>query len=77
MTAARRRLPHAVFALGAATIAVGLIVRRFTDTPLGVPWPPALGNPNLAIHPLLAVSLALFVAAVVLAPRLLDERLWR
>jgi hypothetical protein len=72
---ARRWLPHAVFALGAATIAVGLIVRRFTDTPLGVPWPPALGNPNLGVHPLLAVSLALFAAAVVLAPRLLDERL--
>jgi methylthioxylose transferase len=70
----RRWLPHAVFAVGAVTIAVGLIVRRFTDTPIGVPWPPALGNPDLGVHPLLAVSLALFAAAVVLAPRLLDER---
>jgi len=75
MTHARRWLPHAVFAVGALTIAVGLIVRRFTDTPIGVPWPPALGNPDLGVHPLLALSLALFAAAVVLCPRLLDERL--
>ena len=75
MTHARRWLPHAVFAVGAVTIAVGLIVRRFTDTPIGVPWPPALGNPDLGVHPLLALSLALFAAAVVLCPRLLDERL--
>jgi methylthioxylose transferase len=74
LAAARRWLPHAVFALGAVTIAVGLSVRRFTDTPIGVPWPPALGNPDLGIHPLIAVSLALFAAAVVLTPRLLDER---
>lgn len=71
---ARRWLPHAVFAVGAVTIAVGLIVRRLTDTPIGVPWPPALGNPDPAADPLLAVSLVLFAAAVVLAPRLLDER---
>jgi hypothetical protein len=64
-----------VFAIGAATIAVGLVVRRFTDTPIGVPWPPALGNPDLGVHPLVVVSLALFAAAVVLAPRLLDERI--
>jgi len=75
MTHARRWLPHAVFAVGALTIAVGLIVRRFTDTPIGVPWPPALGNPDVGVHPLLALSLALFAAAVVLCPRLLDERL--
>ena len=78
MTAAvRRRLPHVVFAVGALTIAVGLIVRRFTDTPIGVPWPPALGNPHAAVHPLIAVSLALFAAGVVLAPRLLDVRIRR
>jgi methylthioxylose transferase len=75
MSGVRRWLPHAVFALGAITVAVGLIVRRFTDTPIGVPWPPSLGNPNLGVHPLLAVSLALFAAAVVLAPRLLGERI--
>jgi methylthioxylose transferase len=75
MTHARRWLPHAVFAVGALTIAVGLIVRRFTETPIGVPWPPALGNPDVGVHPLLALSLALFAAAVVLCPRLLDERL--
>ena len=68
-------LPHAVFAVGAVTIAVGLIVRRFTDTPIGAPWPPSLGNPDIGADPLLALSLALFAAAVVLAPRLLDARL--
>ena len=73
--AARRWLPHAVFALGAVTVAVGLVVRRFTDTPIGAPWPPSLGNPDIGVDPLLAVSLAAFAAAVVLAPRLLDERL--
>ena len=73
--AARRWLPHAAFAAGAVTIAVGLIVRRFTDTPIGVPWPPALGNPDPAAHPLLAVSLLLFTGAVAFSPRVLDERL--
>jgi len=64
----RARLPHAAFAVGAVTIAVGLIVRRFTDTPIGAPWPPSLGNPDIGVDPL-------FAAAVVLAPRLLEERL--
>src|SRR5215217_7955108 len=73
--APRRWLPHAVFAVGSVTIAVGLVVRRFTDTPIGLPWPPALGNPAPAAHSLLIASLALFAAAVALAPRLLDERL--
>lgn len=73
--AARRWLPHAAFAAGAVTIAVGLIVRRFTDTPIGVPWPPALGNPDPAAHPLLALSLLLFTGAVAFSPRVLDERL--
>src|SRR4051794_20983585 len=71
----RRWLPRAVFAVGAMTVAVGLIVRRFTDTPIGAPWPPSLGNPDVGIDPLLAVSLTAFAAAVVLAPRLLDPRL--
>ena len=75
MSGARRWLPHAVFAIGAVTIAVGLIVRRFTDTPIGAPWPPSLGNPDIGVDPLLAVSLAAFVAAVVLAPRLPGARL--
>jgi hypothetical protein len=75
LATARARLPHAVFALGAVTVAVGLILRRFTDTPIGAPWPPSLGNPDIGADPLLAVSLALFALAVVLAPRLLDERL--
>ena len=75
LAGARRWLPHAVFAVGAVTIAVGLIVRRLTDTPIGVPWPPALGNPSPSAHPLLAVSLVAFVAAVALAPRLIEARL--
>src|SRR4051794_41904308 len=75
LASVRRWLPHAVFAVGAMTVAVGLIVRRFTDTPIGAPWPPSLGNPDIGVDPLLAVSLAAFAAAVGLAPRLLDERL--
>jgi hypothetical protein len=75
LATAHRWLPHAVFAVGAVTIAVGLIVRRFTDTPIGAPWPPSLGNPDIGVDPLLALSLPLFAAAVVLAPRLLGERL--
>jgi len=73
--AVRRWLPHAVFGVGAVTVAVGLIARRFTDTPIGAPWPPSLGNPDVAAHPLLLASVAAFAAAVVLAPRLLDPRL--
>jgi hypothetical protein len=69
LAAARRWLPHAVFAVGALTIAVGLIVRRFTDISIGVPWPPALGNPSPSAHALLAVSLVAFTAAVAVAPR--------
>ncbi len=75
LAAARRWLPHAVFAVGAVTIAVGLIVRRFTDTSIGVPWPPALGNPSPSAHALLAVSLLLFAAAVALAPRFVSASL--
>src|SRR4051794_39593039 len=75
LASVRRWLPHAVFAVGAVTVAVGLIVRRFTNTPIGAPWPPSLGNPDVGIDPLLAVSLAAFAAAVVLAPRLLDPGL--
>ena len=71
----RVRLPHVAFAIGAVVVAVGVIVRRLTDYALGAPWPPSLGNLEPGAHPLLAVSLACFAAAVALAPRLLDERL--
>jgi len=70
----RARLPHIAFAVGAVVVAVGLVVRRLTDYVLGAPWPPSLGNLEPDVHPLLAVSLACFAAAVVLAPRLLQER---
>jgi len=70
----RARLPHLAFAVGAVVVAVGVILRRLTDYVLGAPWPPSLGNLEPGAHPLLAVSLACFAAAVVLAPRLLDER---
>ena len=75
LATARRWLPHAVFAVGAVTIAVGLIVRRLTDVSIGVPWPPALGNPSPSADPLLALSLVAFAAAVALAPRFVGARL--
>jgi hypothetical protein len=65
-------VPWAAVVVAAATVVVGLYVRRATDTPLGVPYPPALGNWVPEADPLLAVSVACFAAAVVLAPRLLS-----
>ena len=70
----RARLPHIAFAVGAAVVMVGIVLRRLAGVTLGAPWPPSLGNLEPAVHALLAVSLACFAAAVVLAPRLLDER---
>jgi methylthioxylose transferase len=69
-----RAVPLVAAAVGAATVAVGLYVRRATDTPLGVPYPPALGNWAPQADPLLIVSVACLAAAVVLAPRLLEPR---
>jgi methylthioxylose transferase len=66
-----RALPWAAAAVAAGTVAVGLYVRRATDTPLGVPYPPALGTWRPEADPLLVVTLACFTAAVLLAPRLL------
>jgi methylthioxylose transferase len=62
--------------VAAATVAVGLYVRRATDTPLGVPYPPALGTWQPEADPLLVVTLACFAAAVLLAPRLLAIGAW-
>jgi methylthioxylose transferase len=67
-------VPPAAAVVAAATVAVGLYVRRATDTPLGVPYPPALGNWVPDADPLLAVSVACFAAAVAGAPRLLSPR---
>ena len=72
--AGRQGLPWIATAIAGATVAVGLYVRRLTDTPLGAPYPPSLGNLAPQAHPLLALSVACFAAAVALAPRLLGER---
>ena len=68
------RLPHIAFAVGAVTVVAGIVLRRLAGVTLGAPWPPSLGNLEPAAHPLLAVSVALFAAAVWGAPRLLDAK---
>ena len=60
--------------MAVVTFAVGLYVRRATDTPLGAPYPPSLAILDPMVHPLAVVSVACLLAAVLLAPRLLDER---
>jgi methylthioxylose transferase len=67
-------VPWAATVVAAATVGVGLYVRRATETPLGVPYPPALGNWAPEVDPLLAVSVVCFAAAVLVAPRLLSPR---
>ncbi|HEX2410299.1 MAG TPA: hypothetical protein VHJ39_03935 [Solirubrobacteraceae bacterium] len=57
-------------------MAVGLYVRRATDTPLGVPYPPALGDWRPEADPLVVVTLACFAAALLVAPRLLELPAW-
>ena len=69
-----RALPAVAGVVALLTVAVGLYVRRATDTPLGVPYPPALGNWNPQADPLLVVCVLCFAAAVALAPRLLAPR---
>ncbi len=68
------RLPHVVFAVGAVTVAAGILLRRVFGVTLGAPWPPSLGNLEPAATPWLVVSLACFAAAVWLAPRALELR---
>jgi hypothetical protein len=75
LRAARERLPWVAATVALATFAVGLYVRRLTDVPLGVPWPPQVGGLAPQAHPLLAVSVLAFTAAVLLGPRVLDARL--
>jgi methylthioxylose transferase len=70
----RAAVPVAAGVVALAVVAVGLYVRRATDTPLGVPYPPALGNWDPRADVLLVVSIACFAAAVLLVPRLLDPR---
>jgi len=57
----------------AATVIVG----RTWDTPLGVRNPPFTGKLEPHADPLVAVALACFAAAVVLAPKLLRLSPWR
>ena len=71
----RAALPWAAATVGAIVVAGGLYLRRATDTVLGAPYPPSLGNLDVAAHPLLLVAVPAFAAAVALAPRLLDPRL--
>ncbi len=73
---AARALPWAAAAVAVVTVAVGLYVRRATDTPLGVPYPPTLGDPSVQAHPLLVVAIGCFAGAVVVAPRLLSLPAW-
>jgi hypothetical protein len=70
----RDRLPWIAAATGAIVVGGGLYLRRVAGTVLGAPYPPSLGNLDPAVDPLLAVALACFAAAVVLAPRLLEPR---
>jgi methylthioxylose transferase len=68
----RIALPWAAAVVALVTVAVGLYLRRATGTPIGVPYPPAIGDWHIAAHPLLALSVACFAAAVAIAPRLLS-----
>jgi methylthioxylose transferase len=67
-------LPWAAAGLAAVVVAVGLYLRRATDTVLGTPYPPTLGALAPRADPLLLVSVLCFAAAVWLAPRLLAPR---
>jgi hypothetical protein len=69
-------LPWVAAVVAAATVAVGLYVRRATSTPLGVPYPPAIGGWRPEADPLLVVTLACFAGAVLVAPRLLHVPAW-
>jgi hypothetical protein len=57
-----------------ALAAIPVVVGRVSDTPLGVPHPPFVGNLDWHADPLLAVSVLCFAAAVAVAPRLLAAR---
>jgi methylthioxylose transferase len=69
-------VPWAAAVVATATVAVGLYVRRATETPLGVPYPPAIGDWAPHADPLLAVSVACLAAAVALVPRALALPAW-
>ena len=73
---AARALPWVAAGVAAVTVGVGLYVRRATDTPLGVPYPPALGDWSPQADPLLVVAIACFAAAVLVSPRLLSVPRW-
>ena len=64
-------MPPAAGAVALATIAAGLYLVRVSGERLGLPWAPLVGNWAPEADPLLAVSIACFAAAVLVAPRLL------
>jgi len=74
-TGLARALPWAVAAVGLATVVAGLLLTHGAGVRLGLPDAPFVGEFGLRAHPLLALSLACFAAAAVLAPRLLSARL--
>jgi hypothetical protein len=66
-------IPWAAAAIAAVTLVVGLTHADPAAT-LGLPHPPLVGNWTVRAHPLLALSIACFAAAVALVPRLLAPR---
>jgi hypothetical protein len=60
--------------VAAVVVVAGLYLRRVAGVTLGAPYPPSLGAFAPRADSLLALCVACFAAAVVLAPRLLDER---
>jgi hypothetical protein len=64
-----RAVPWLAAALAAGTVAVGLWLDA-TGHPLGVPYPPFTGQWSPRLDPLAAAALAVFAAAVLVAPRL-------
>jgi hypothetical protein len=72
-TRRRRALPWTVVGGVVATVAVGLTLDA-TGTQLGVPHPPFIGAWGPRAHPLLAVAILCFAAAVALVPLLLRAR---
>lgn len=71
--APRRAIPWAATAIGVVTLVVGFTHPDPAAT-LGLPHPPLVGNWTVRAHPLLALSIACFAAAALLAPRLLSPR---
>jgi hypothetical protein len=70
---ARAAAPWSAALVAAVTLVVGFTHADPAAT-LGLPHPPLVGNWTVRAHPLLAISIACFAAAVALVPRLLSPR---